>query len=326
MLALRSARVIVRTEYASLRSSFLRSITRSGRDNYHKPTNSARAPVAGARPGGRRGDPAGARRRRRRDHRGDRRGDPRVPPADGRGVRPRRARRDRGDAAPVPRAARPPGRRRAPGPRRLPRARPRRVSRRPRGSTRCSSAYRVGARVAWRRISEAAIAAGLEGQTLALLAESIFAYIDEISAESVEGYASAQAASAGERSRERQAFVRLLVAGDPDGAEAQAAAARRLAAAAARSRRSPPTIATPSASRRSSARARSARASTTSSACSSATSTRRGASSASPRALDGRLAALGPTRSPGAGRPRAGPAPRAAWRSRGARRAAPATG
>ena len=103
-------------------------------------------------------------------------------------------------------------------------------------------AYRVGARVAWRRISEAAIAAGLEGPTLALLAESIFAYIDEISAESVEGYASAQAASAGERSRDRQALVRLLVTGGPDAAEAQAAAAsgwplpRALAALAAEHR------------------------------------------------------------------------------------------
>jgi hypothetical protein len=86
-------------------------------------------------------------------------------------------------------------------------------------------AYRVGARVAWRRISEAAIAAGLEGPTLALLAESIFAYIDEISAESVEGYASAQVASAGERSRARQALVRLLVAGAADHDEARAAAA-----------------------------------------------------------------------------------------------------
>jgi len=101
-------------------------------------------------------------------------------------------------------------------------------------------AYRIGARVAWRRLSAAAIAAGLEGETLAQLAESIFAYIDEISAESVEGYASAQAASAGERSRGRQALVRMLVAGDADPAEAQAAAAaagwpipRRLAAIAA---------------------------------------------------------------------------------------------
>jgi len=94
-----------------------------------------------------------------------------------------------------------------------------------RGLDALQGAYRVGARIAWRRISEAAIAAGLEGTTLALLAESIFAYIDEISAESVEGYASAQAASAGERSRERQGLVRLLVAGELDEAEAQARAA-----------------------------------------------------------------------------------------------------
>lgn len=89
-----------------------------------------------------------------------------------------------------------------------------------RGLDSLQAAYRVGARIAWRRISEAAIAAGLGPRTVALLAESIFAYIDEISAESVEGYASAQAASAGERSRERQSLVRLLVAGELDAAEA----------------------------------------------------------------------------------------------------------
>ena len=66
-----------------------------------------------------------------------------------------------------------------------------------RGLDALQGAYRVGARIAWRRISEAAIAAGLDSTTLALLAESIFAYIDEVSAESVEGYASEQAASAG---------------------------------------------------------------------------------------------------------------------------------
>jgi hypothetical protein len=109
-----------------------------------------------------------------------------------------------------------------------------------RGLDALQGAYRVGARLAWRRISEAAIAAGLDSATLALLAESIFAYIDELSAESVEGYASAQAAGAGERSRERQGLVRLLVAGELDVAEAaeRAAAAdwalpRRLAAIAA---------------------------------------------------------------------------------------------
>ena len=60
------------------------------------------------------------------------------------------------------------------------------------------AAYRLGARVAWRRQAAAGEAAGLEPQTLYLLAESIFAYIDEISAESVEGYALEQAAAAGE--------------------------------------------------------------------------------------------------------------------------------
>ena len=107
-----------------------------------------------------------------------------------------------------------------------------------RGLDALQAAYRIGARIAWRRISRAAIDAGLDAATLALMAESIFAYIDEISAESVEGYASAQAASAGERSRERQALVRLLVAGELDAAQARAGAAdwplpRRVAAIAA---------------------------------------------------------------------------------------------
>ncbi len=109
-----------------------------------------------------------------------------------------------------------------------------------RGLDALQGAYRVGARIAWRRISAAAIAGGLDSATLALLAESIFAYIDEISAESVDGYASAQAASAGERSRERQGLVRALIAGELDETEAQARAAaaewplpRRLAALAA---------------------------------------------------------------------------------------------
>jgi hypothetical protein len=90
-------------------------------------------------------------------------------------------------------------------------------------------AYRLGARIAWRRFSEVARAGGLDAATLSLLAESIFAYIDEISAESVEGYASEQAASAGERQRARQALVRLLLAGgaelEPGELEAAAAAA-----------------------------------------------------------------------------------------------------
>ena len=54
------------------------------------------------------------------------------------------------------------------------------------------AAYRVGARVAWRRIAAAGRGAGLDAEALSLLAEAIFAYIDELSADSVEGYAQAQ--------------------------------------------------------------------------------------------------------------------------------------
>src|SRR5579871_2851035 len=71
-------------------------------------------------------------------------------------------------------------------------------------------AYRVGARVAWRRVAAAAVDAGVEAAQLALLAESIFAYIEEISAESVDGYAQAQAAFAGEQQLRRERLIRLL--------------------------------------------------------------------------------------------------------------------
>ena len=57
------------------------------------------------------------------------------------------------------------------------------------------SAYRVGARVTWRRVAAAGEASGLEPATLYLLAESIFAYIDVLSAESAEGYALEQTAA-----------------------------------------------------------------------------------------------------------------------------------
>jgi hypothetical protein len=73
------------------------------------------------------------------------------------------------------------------------------------------SAYRVGARVAWRRFAAAGVAAGLEPETLYLLAESIFAYIDVLSAESAEGHALEQSAAAGEAELRRRRLVRILV-------------------------------------------------------------------------------------------------------------------
>ena len=81
------------------------------------------------------------------------------------------------------------------------------------------SAYRVGARVAWRRLAAAATRAGVEPEVLSLLAESIFAYIEELSADSVEGYAEARSRLEGERRRRRRELVTLLVR-DPPAAEA----------------------------------------------------------------------------------------------------------
>jgi hypothetical protein len=73
------------------------------------------------------------------------------------------------------------------------------------------SAYRVGARVAWRRFAAAGVEAGLQPDVLYALAESIFAYIDELSSESAEGFALEQSATAGEAELRRRRLVRLLL-------------------------------------------------------------------------------------------------------------------
>lgn len=73
------------------------------------------------------------------------------------------------------------------------------------------AAYRVGARVAWRRLSRVGREAGLDAETLSLLAEAIFAYIDELSADSVEGYAEAQSDLEGERRRRDRELATLMV-------------------------------------------------------------------------------------------------------------------
>jgi PucR C-terminal helix-turn-helix domain len=89
------------------------------------------------------------------------------------------------------------------------------------------AAYRVGARVAWRRLSRAGREAGLDAETLSLLAEAIFAYIDELSADSVEGYAEAQAELEDERRRrDRDLAVLLLREPAAEQADVRAAAQR----------------------------------------------------------------------------------------------------
>jgi rhodanese-related sulfurtransferase len=73
------------------------------------------------------------------------------------------------------------------------------------------AAYRVGARVAWRRLSRLARRAELDAEALSLFAEAIFAYIDELSADSVEGYAVAQAENEDLSRRRREEVVALLM-------------------------------------------------------------------------------------------------------------------
>jgi PucR C-terminal helix-turn-helix domain len=90
------------------------------------------------------------------------------------------------------------------------------------------SAYRVGARVAWRRVSAAARREGANPEQLGLLAEAIFAYIDELSADSVEGYAQAQREQEGERQRRRRELLALLLR-DPPAEEPELRAAAQAA-------------------------------------------------------------------------------------------------
>src|SRR4051794_13348337 len=87
------------------------------------------------------------------------------------------------------------------------------------------AAYRVGARLTWRRFVEAGTAGGLPPQALYDLGEAIFEYIDELSAESAEGYAEEQSAAAGESQRRRRRLVRLLVEDPPPAQEAVRTAA-----------------------------------------------------------------------------------------------------
>ncbi len=91
------------------------------------------------------------------------------------------------------------------------------------------AAYRVGAKLAWRRFVEAGTAARLPPEVLYSLGEAIFAYIDEISAESADGYAEEQSAAAGESQRRRRRLVRLLAQHPPASQEAVRTAAQAAA-------------------------------------------------------------------------------------------------
>lgn len=85
------------------------------------------------------------------------------------------------------------------------------------------AAYRVGARVAFRRFAD--LAGHLDPGLLMPLAESVFAYIDELSAVSAEGFAEEQSRRAGESDRRRAELLTLLLSGTADAPSVAAAAA-----------------------------------------------------------------------------------------------------
>jgi PucR-like helix-turn-helix protein len=90
------------------------------------------------------------------------------------------------------------------------------------------TAYRAGARVAWRGFAEAGHRGGVDPEALYTLAEAVFAYIDEISAASAEGHAREQSLAAREQQERRRRLVEALL-GEPQPPAAEVA---RAAAAA----------------------------------------------------------------------------------------------
>ncbi|PXY37263.1 PucR family transcriptional regulator [Prauserella flavalba] len=77
------------------------------------------------------------------------------------------------------------------------------------------SAYRIGGRVGWQALSDFGLRSKLPVETMCELAAALFAYIDELSALSHEGYVAAQARAAGALERRRKRLLELLLSEQP---------------------------------------------------------------------------------------------------------------
>jgi hypothetical protein len=88
------------------------------------------------------------------------------------------------------------------------------------------SAYRAGARVAWRHLSQTAVERGVDPAAVASLAEALFVFIDELSAASARGYVDEQRVTAAERERLRVQLGALLISGRSDATQVRALALR----------------------------------------------------------------------------------------------------
>jgi hypothetical protein len=87
------------------------------------------------------------------------------------------------------------------------------------------SAYQVGGRVGWRRISRVAVGLELPPEALVALAEAVFQLVDDLSTATIAGYVDEQAQSATERERLREELAERLLSDRAD-TSAVAAGAR----------------------------------------------------------------------------------------------------
>ncbi len=86
-----------------------------------------------------------------------------------------------------------------------------------------ASAYRVGARTAWRDLSAVAVEAGLPAQDVARFAALVFDYIDQLSQASVSGHADELETTGRIRERRRERLAQRILAGqDPESLEESA--------------------------------------------------------------------------------------------------------
>ncbi|HWD03745.1 MAG TPA: helix-turn-helix domain-containing protein [Amycolatopsis sp.] len=88
------------------------------------------------------------------------------------------------------------------------------------------SAYRVGARVAWRHVSEVALELDVPAELFASLATTVFALVDQLSESSLKGYLQEQSDAVRVRERLRDELTELLLSDRADGQAVAAAALR----------------------------------------------------------------------------------------------------
>ncbi|MGW1870882.1 PucR family transcriptional regulator [Streptomyces mauvecolor] len=95
-----------------------------------------------------------------------------------------------------------------------------------RGLDSLHAAYRLGARLAWRRFVDTGRRERIPPSQMYALAEALFVYIDELTGYTVQGYLEEQARTAGEAERRRQRLVEALTGETPLSPRAVAELAR----------------------------------------------------------------------------------------------------